>query len=189
MTSTASRQGHCCGSSPRCRICHFWLGAKFDQKKFQLSRSSTILCVTYNLEQMQLEIKAGRREELVQEIDMILESGLLDPGSAGKLWGKVGCSFRRVISHRQYMRFPVGSDFLADPPLRESLIQWKRLVSEGPPRPIDRVGSKKVDAVIFTDGFTPDPRSDGRLPDRVGAVNFDRRMRRPRQFTALIPPL
>ena len=133
---------------------------------------------------MQLEIKAARREELVQEIDMILESGLLDPGSAGKLWGKVCCAFRRVISHRQSMRFPVGSDFLADPPLRESLVQWKRLVSEGPPRPIDRVGSKKVDAVIFTDGFTPDSRSDGRLPDRVGAVNFDRRMRRPRQFTA-----
>ena len=57
------------------------------------------------------------------------------------------------------MRFPQGSEFQVDPPLRESLLHWKRLVTQGPPRPIDKVGSKLVDAVIFTDGFTPDPRS------------------------------
>ena len=177
---------------------HFWLGAKFDQKKLQLSRQPTILGVTYNLEEMQLEIKKERREELVQEIDSILEVGLLDPGSAGKLkgklmfgasqlWGKVGRAFLRVISERQYMRFPQGSEFEVDPPLRESLLHWKRLVTQGPPRPIDKVGSKLVDAVIFTDGFTPDPRSFESLPDRVGAVLFDRRIQRPRQFTSIIP--
>ena len=177
---------------------HFWLGAKFDQKKLQLSQEPTILGVTYNLCKMQLEIKKDRKEELVQEIDSILKIGLLDPGSAGKLkgklmfgasqlWGKVGRAFLRAISERQYMRFPPGSDFHVDPPLRESLLHWKRLVTEGPPRPIDRVGPKRVDAVIFTDGFTPDPRSMEQLPDRVGAVLFDRRIQRPRQFTAVVP--
>ena len=174
---------------------HFWLGAQFDQKKLQLS---TILGVTYNLELMQLEIKADRKEELSSEIDAILASGLLDPGSAGKLkgklmfgasqlWGKVGRAFLRVISERQYLRFPIGSEFKLDPPLREALLQWKKLVQHGPPRPIDMVGEKCSDAVIFKDGFTPDPRSAEKLPDRVGAVLFDRRSRRPQQFTAVVP--
>ena len=89
---------------------------------------------------------------------------------ASQLWGKVGRAFLRVISERQYMRFPPGSDFHVAPPLRESLLHWKKLVMEGPPHPIDPVGSKLVDAVILTDGFTPDARSFERLPVRVGAV-------------------
>ena len=177
---------------------HSWLGAKFDQKKLQLSVAPTILGVTYNLEAMQLEIKADRKDELSQEIDAILQSGVLDPGSAGKLkgklmfgasqlWGKVGRAFLRVISERQYLRFPVGSEFKLDKPLIKALHHWRRLVLEGPPRPIEPVYSKKVDVVIFTDGFTPDPRSPSREPDRVGAVLFDRRLRQPRQFTSTIP--
>ena len=88
---------------------HFWLGARFDQKKLQLSDAPTILGVTYNLKDMQLEIKADRKKELVDEIDSVLASNLLDPGSAGKLkgklmfgasqlWGKVGRAFLRPIS-------------------------------------------------------------------------------------------
>ena len=90
---------------------HWMLGAKFDQKKLQLSSSPTILGVTYNLEDFQLEIKKERKEELTSEIESILSTGLLDPGSAGKLkgklifgasqlWGKVGRAFLRVISER-----------------------------------------------------------------------------------------
>ena len=111
---------------------HTWLGAKFDQKKLQLSDSPTILGVTYNLDKMQLEIKEDRRADLISEISSILESGLLDPGTAGKLkgklmfgasqlWGKVGRAYLRVISERQYMRFPVGPKFGLDPPLRAAL--------------------------------------------------------------------
>ena len=177
---------------------HFWLGARFDQKKLQLSEAPTILGVTYNLSAMQLEIKADRKEEIANEIDAILASGLLDPGSAGKLkgklmfgssqlWGKVGRAFLRVISERQYLRFPVGHEFKLDPALKKALNHWRRLVLHGPPRPIETVSEKLVDAVVFTDGFTPDPRSNQREPDRVGAVLFDRRIGRPRQFTAVIP--
>ena len=178
---------------------HFWLGARFDQKKLQLSCSPTILGVTYNLSSMQLEIKEDRRKDLVDEIDSILSSGLLDPGSAGKLkgklmfgasqlWGKVGRAFLRAISERQYWKFPPNSEFRLGKALEESLRQWRKLVSHGPPRPIDIAHDRLVDAVIFTDGFTPDPRSNDREPDRIGGVLFDRRLRSPRQFTAVVPP-
>ena len=41
---------------------HWWLGAHYDQKKLQLSRSPTILGVTYDLEQMVLLIKERKSE-------------------------------------------------------------------------------------------------------------------------------
>lgn len=61
----------------------------------------------------------------------------------------------------------------------EVLKQWRSLIEAGPPRPID--------LVIFTDGFTPDPREDDQRPDRIGAVLFDRRLNAPVQFTAMVP--
>ena len=177
---------------------HTWLGARFDQKKLQLSEVPTILGVTYNLDEMQLEIKEDRRKDLLEEIDSILASGLLDPGSAGKLkgklmfgasqlWGKVGRAFLRSISERQYWKFPPQSEFKLGPALTESLQQWRKLVASGPPRPIDVARDRLVDAVIFTDGFTPDPRSQDRSPDRIGGVIFDRRLGQPRQFTSVVP--
>ena len=93
----------------------------------------------------------------------------------------------RVISERQYLRFPIKNEFKLDAPLIEALKQWKKLVNEGPPRPIEMACSKPADLVIFTDGFTPDPRSSETLPDRVGAVMFDRRLRQPVQFSATVP--
>ena len=177
---------------------HWWLGAKFDSKKLQLSRAPTILGVTYNLEFMRLEIKEDRKKELCEEIDAILKCGLLDPGSAGKLkgklmfgasqlWGKVGRAFLRVISERQYLRFPSKSEFVVDEPLIRALCHWRNLVMEGPPRPIEVRFRKTSDVVIFTDGFTPDPRSQDKSPDRVGAVLFDRKLDQPLQFTAVVP--
>ena len=48
---------------------------------------------------MRLEIRANRKEEITNEIDYdsILSSGLLDPGSAGKLNGKVGCAVKSYL--------------------------------------------------------------------------------------------
>ena len=66
--------------------------------------------------------------------------------------------------------------FGIDRALKESLIQWKKLVECGPPRTIDLCALKKADAVLFTDGFSPDLRDQVKLPDRVGAVLFDRCM-------------
>ena len=179
---------------------HTWLGARYDQKKLQLSDAPTILGVTYNLKEMQLEIKPDRKEELSGEIQSVLDNNALDPRTAGKLkgklmfgasqlWGKVGRAFLRVISERQYMKFPIGPKFGLDKPLNLALSQWLKLVNEGPPRTIDRQVQKKSDCVIFTDGFTPDPRTPAsdRLPDRVGAVLFDRRLCRPVHFTSVVP--
>ena len=176
---------------------HWWLGARYDQKKLQLSLAPTILGVTFNLERMLLEIKEDRKKDLIEEIDALLEANLLDPGTAGKLkgklmfgasqlWGKLGRAFLRVISERQYSRFPVGDGFTLDRPLREALLKWKFLIREGPPRPIEMKVDKTADVVIFTDGFTPDPRSNDTLPDRIGAVLFDRRLACPRQFTSVV---
>ena len=127
---------------------HWWLGARFDAKKLQLSRDPTILGVTYNLELMVLEIKESRREDLLEEIDGFLNSGLLDPGSAGKLkgklmfgasqlWGKGGRAFLRPISERQYARFPAREGFKLDAALALSLQHWRKLIESGPPRPIE----------------------------------------------------
>eukprot|EP00435_Cladocopium_sp_Y103_P022126 s772_g5.t1 len=92
---------------------HVWLGAQFDPKKLQLCSDPTILGVTYDLDAFCLRIKICRKEELLSEIDSILELGLLPPGQAGKLrgklmfgasqlWGKIGRAFLRVLSDMQY---------------------------------------------------------------------------------------
>ncbi len=48
---------------------HFWLGAHFDQKKLQLSRSPVILGVTYDLLSVTLQIKDDRKKDLLEEMD------------------------------------------------------------------------------------------------------------------------
>lgn len=106
---------------------------------------------------------------------------------ASQLWGKVGRAFLRPISERQYVRFPLKDGFVLDPALRSSLAHWRHLVEAGPPRPIDMRREKPADVVIFTDGFTPDPRKRENLPDRVGAVLFDRRLTQPWQFSEVVP--
>ena len=122
---------------------------------------------------------------------------MVDPGSAGKLkgklmfgvsqlWGKLGRAFLRSISERQYARTSNDS-FALDEALKRSLRHWKGLIKDGPPRPIDLRSSKLSDVVIFTDRFTPDPRKNEKLAERVGAVIFDRRMLSPLQFSEIVP--
>ena len=71
--------------------------------------------------------------------------------------------------------------------LIRSVTQWRKLVEAGPPRQITFRAEKRSDAVIFTDGFTPDARFHENGADRVGAVIFDVRDDAPSQFTAVIP--
>ena len=157
-----------------------------------------ILGVTFNLEQLVLEIKEQRKQELLETIDSVLESGLLDPGLAGKLkgklmfgasqlWGKVGRAFFRPLSERQYMKDLHGDRMEINPAIVRSLIYWKKLVQRGPPREISLRAEKSSDVVIFTDGFTPDQRKDEAGPDRIGAVMFDCRAVAPKQISEVIP--
>ena len=123
-----------------------------------------------------------------------MSTGLLDPGSAGKLkgklmfgasqlWGKVGRAFlgpylRDSTQRREF--------FKLDEALQISLRQWRKLIESGPPRPIELKKDRFSDVVVFTDGFTPDPRDCKKLPDRGGGVLFDRRLSLPLQFTAVV---
>ena len=168
---------------------HLWLGAQFDQKKLQRTTAPTILGVTYDLSGMRLLIKESRKSELLDEINSILESKVLSPGQAGKLrgklmfgssqlWGKVGRAFLRALSERQYSRSPT---FLLNRAIRLALAEWKHLITEGPPRPIDLIQERRADFVIFTDGSFPDDRADSLEHPWIGGVIFGKGLR-PRQF-------
>ena len=106
---------------------------------------------------------------------------------ASQLWGKVGRAFLRSISERQCARSPSDDSFSIDEALELSLKQWRKLIEGGPPRPIELKRHSWSDVVVFTDGFTPDPRDFEKLPDRVGGVLFDRRLNQPLQFTSIVP--
>ena len=106
---------------------------------------------------------------------------------ASQLWGKVGRAFLRPVSERQYARVAASDRFELDPALVESLNQWRLLIEAGPPRSIDFCANKRADVLIFTDGFSADPRDTIVLPDRIGGVIFDRRLMQPRQFTEVVP--
>ena len=138
-----------CATAPSARKVaeeiHFRLGAQFEAKKLQLSLSPVILGVTYNLDSMVLEIEKERKEELVETIDSILHAGTLDPGSAGKLkgklmfgssqlWGKAGRAFFRPLSERQYLKDLTEDRTRLTEPLIKALVQWRKLVLCGPPR-------------------------------------------------------
>jgi hypothetical protein len=191
---------HTIDSAMECaQLAHTWLGAKFDESKLQLGAVVDILGVTYDLDRLLLLIKESRKEDLVAEISGILEAGLLEPGHAGKLkgklmfaasqlWGKVGRAFLLAISERQYSKtLSRDQKALLGTALEQALKQWTRLVKEGPPRELKPVAPAKSDVVIFTDGFFPDPRRSEKGPARVGAVMFDRRRVHPVQFSEIVP--
>ena len=101
--------------------------------------------VTFNLEDCLLEIKEKRKPELVESIDAILDLGTLDPGTVGKLkgklmfgasqlWGKVGRIFFRPHSERRYSKDFSGDRMELNEVLKRSLIYWRGLIEFGPPR-------------------------------------------------------
>ena len=92
-----------------------------------------------------------------------------------------------ALSERQYLK-DFGSDrSCMNEALTRALTQWRKLIESGPPTQIAFRAEKKSDAVIFTDGFTPDARFREKGADTVGAVIFDLRNDAPSQFTAVIP--
>ena len=181
---------------------HLYLGAQFDSKKLQLADDPTILGITYDLENMRLLFKESRKKDLIDELKMVRDGGVLSPGHAGKLkgklmfgasqlWGKVGRAFLRAISHRQYSKdlpkcssTKVKQGEALNEALEFSVNQWIKLIESGPPREIDDLSPRQSDVVIFTDGYTPDQRKAETAPSRVGGVIFDRSRARPVQFTS-----
>eukprot|EP00435_Cladocopium_sp_Y103_P009415 s1300_g2.t1 len=159
---------------------HWWLGAQFDQKKLQLCSDPTILGVTYDLLTMELKIKPARKVELLDEISAILGSQVLPPGQAGKLrgklmfgssqlWGKIGRAFLRALSERQYTK---SNHSHLSRAIVLALEQWKRLIEDGPPRPISESRPRWSDYVIFTDGSYPDGKEGSPVKPWIGGVLF-----------------
>ena len=154
-----------------------------------LRRDPTILGVTYDLRGMRLLIKESRKKELVEEIEAILAAGLLSPGQAGKLrgklmfgasqlWGKVGRAFLRALSERQCSRFPKHT---LNPAIVLALREWLWLVQAGPPREIEVAKARRADLVLFTDGSYPDGSVGSPLEPWIGGALFQRG-KRPAQF-------
>ena len=76
---------------------HMFLGARFDQKKLQITTKPVTLGVTYILEDYILEIKDERKEELKDQSDSILKAG------------ELGRASFRALFERQYLK-DFGSD-------------------------------------------------------------------------------
>ena len=173
---------------------HVWVGAIFNMNKLALTDMPKILGVLYDLANSVVTITDDRRASLLQTIEEIFASDRLGPGLAGKLkgrlsfastqrWGKIGRSFLRALSERQY-----SSDNSQDltPPISLCLREWARLITTGRPRPIASIANKPADVVIFTDGFFPNPDRNEFGEARVGGVMFDRCRSHPMTFTLVI---
>ena len=77
--------------------------------------------------------------------------------------------------------------FRAHPPLELALRQWRSLVHRGPPREIGFADPRRADAVIFTDGYAPDPRKSEAGPSSVGATAFFRDLDKPSRSATWFP--
>ena len=173
---------------------HRWVGAKFEEKKTQVSKAPTILGVVHDLDEYKIKIKPERKAALIDEIKKILEEGSLTPGHAGKLkgklqfgagqiWGKFGRAFLLALSERQYTKC---KDLGIEGPIRKALEAWIRVLEDAKPREIYQFGDGITEAVIFTDGFFPDHRKKEEGPPRVGVVAFIKDLRKPLAITAKI---
>ena len=177
------------------KFLHHVLGIRTDEKKLQLTSKPVILGVQYDLEALVIRLTEERKEDLLTEIEAILEAdqgrGKLLPAQASKLrgklgfgathfWGKVGRAFFRALSERQYSVHKRSS---VEPggALRACLVQWARIISNGKPRSLEAIEDPETDAVIFTDGFSPEEGSEE--PSRIGGVLFDKRLPKPVFFT------
>ena len=118
-----------------------------------------ILGVLFDLKEMMIRIKEGRRVQLTHEIDQIIDQKLLLPGHAAKLkgklmfgasqlYGKTGRAALRSLSERQYES---RGDFSIKGPIEASLQLWKKLVHHGRPRSILSGKNETADAFFFTD--------------------------------------
>ena len=79
----------------------------------------------------------------------------------------------RALSEGQYSRVPSSE---LNPAISACLRQWKMLINEGPPRPIESGKRRRSDFVLFTDGSFPDGSKDSPLVPWVGGVIFSKNM-------------
>ena len=78
-------------------LVHTAAGIDWAAKKRYVGRVPTILGITFNLEEMMVQMKEWRKADLISTMKKILRAGRLSPGQAAKLAGKLGfaqCHFR-----------------------------------------------------------------------------------------------
>ena len=81
----------------------------------------------------------------------------------------------RPLSERQYEFAPKkGKDWThphaLNDAIRDALHSWLAILDRGRPRLIREIRRGPADAVIFTDGFAPEPKDPPGTKERVGAV-------------------
>ena len=164
-------------------------------KEFRLPE---ILGVEFDLDEMMIRMKEGRKTELLEEINEIERSGILLPGHAGKLkgklmfgasqlYGKLGRAALRSISERQYEVNAVRFSNALTPPIKSSFKIWKKLIRSGRPRAILADQSQHADAFFFTDASTGDGSCLGQEVHRIGGVLFAWWMESPKAFGIEVP--
>ncbi|CAK0833336.1 unnamed protein product, partial [Prorocentrum cordatum] len=89
-----------------------WLGIDFSARKLQAGQEIDVLGVSYDFAREQLRVAGARKAELTSATADVLRAGVLEPGPAGKLRGKLGFvsgryrgrfgrSILRALSERQ----------------------------------------------------------------------------------------
>jgi hypothetical protein len=110
----------------------------------------------------------------------------LSPGHAAKLkgrlffltcslFGRVGRAFMRPLSERQYEFTPRkgknwNTPHVLNDAIRDALQSWLLILERGRPRAVREIRRGPADAVVFTDGYAPEPSDPAGSRERVGAV-------------------
>jgi hypothetical protein len=161
---------------------HRAVGVLFSKDKLQCGSRVDILGVHYNLDDMSLAVKESRKVELLEQIRDILKTDQLHPSTAAKLkgklqfassqfWGRVGGHFMLALSERQYSK---SGQVPLTKPLVLALMQWVEILREGRPRSLAPPKECSTEVVVFTDGYTPDPRFQEEGDSMVGVAIFQR---------------
>jgi hypothetical protein len=162
-----------------------------------------LLGVLFDLDRREVRIKPGRRADLKNEIQSILDDQSLSPGHAAKLkgrlffltaslFGRVGRAFMRPISERQYetqtsARRARDSPHALNDAIIDALRSWLMILDRGQPRPIRDLRPGPADAVVFTDGSGPEQGETGAVPYKIGAVLFAPWRESPVAFSLIVP--
>jgi len=149
-----------------------------------------LLGVHFDLKRLKVRVLKKRKEKLRNEILGILKVKKLTSGHAAKLkgklqfvgsslFGKVGRSFLRPLSERQYESY---RDCRLNPALELALDCWLDILDRGMPRPIIPRLPRAADAVWFTDG-----QSEPGTQPRIGGVLFAQWRETPVYFSCEVP--
>ena len=182
---------------------HEILGILYGEHKVSIGAKVGILGVGYDLPALRLRVTQKRKRAICDEIGGIIKARRLSPGAAGKfkgrltfvagqLWGRLGRHLMPTLSQRQYMRkskHQNAHDIAG--PLQEILVEWHKLIANGRTRDLVAYGDGRNDAIICTDGWTPDWRFQEKAPPgvvgRIGATMFHKCLPKPLAFEMNIP--